>query len=246
MLFIGYYFFIFYFGAIFGSFFTVLGTRIPIKERFAFSRSHCVHCNHALGSQDLFPIFSYLFRFGKCAYCNRKIDCMYFIVESLSGLTACSLYYFYSNEPLYLLAYASIFSILVIVSITDYLYLLVPDRFQIFLVSAALFQHSLLPLSDWKAAAISSVVVFSLLLFTLFVVPDGLGGGDIKLLSILAFAFGLQQSLSILLVSSFSACLFLTAGRFFNKKNIGQRLPFVPFITVAVLLVHFLQLFYFR
>ncbi len=141
MLFIGYYFFIFYFGAIFGSFFTVLGTRIPIKERFAFSRSHCVHCNHALGSQDLFPIFSYLFRFGKCAYCNRKIDCMYFIVESLSGLTACSLYYFYSNEPLYLLAYASIFSILVIVSITDYLYLLVPDRFQIFLVSAALFQH---------------------------------------------------------------------------------------------------------
>ncbi|CZR00947.1 Hypothetical protein Tpal_2592 [Trichococcus palustris] len=245
MLFIGNYFFIFYFGAIFGSFFTALGTRIPIKEGFTFSRSHCVHCNHALGPHDLFPIFSYLFRFGKCAYCNRKIDGMYVVVESLSGLTACLLYYFYSNKPLYLLVYAGIFSILAIISITDYLYLLVPDRFQILLVSAALFLHGNLPFSDWKASAISFAAIFSLLLFTLFVVPDGLGGGDIKLLSILAFAFGLRQSLSILLVSSLSACLFLAAGYFFNKKNIGQRLPFVPFIAIAVLLVHFLQLFYF-
>jgi len=238
------YVYIFYVGAIFGSFFTVLGTRIPLRENFAFSRSHCIYCSHTLGAFDLFPIFSYLLHCGKCAYCNRKIDCMYFVVEFLSGITACFLFYFYSNDPVHLLTYAIIFSLLAIVSITDYLYLLVPDTFQILLFFAVLFLHMNFPLNGWKTYAISSVIIFLLLLFTLFLVPDGLGGADIKLLSIIAFAFGLQKSLSILLIASLAACLFFLTLHFFIKKGNRRELPFVPFITTAVLMVHFFQLIY--
>lgn len=238
------YVYIFYVGAIFGSFFTVLGTRIPLRENFAFSRSHCIHCNHTLGVFDLFPIFSYLLHCGQCTYCNRRIDCMYFVVEFLSGITACFLFYFYSNEPVYLFTYAIIFSLLAIISITDYLYLLVPDTFQILLFFAVLFLHTKFPFTDWKGYVISSVMIFSLLLFTLFLVPEGLGGADIKLLSIIAFAFGLQKSLSILLIASLSACLFFLIPHIFIKQTNQRELPFVPFIATAVLMVHFLQLVY--
>ncbi len=125
---------IFYFGAIFGSFFTVLGTRIPIKENFTTTRSHCVACQHTLEAKDLFPIFSYVSHRGKCAYCAAKIDALYFTSEIISGFVACLLYYFYATDLLQLVALAFVFSLLLVIAIADYLYLLIPDRFQLLLL----------------------------------------------------------------------------------------------------------------
>lgn len=233
---------IFYFGAIFGSFFTVLGTRIPIKENFTTTRSHCVHCQHTLQTKDLFPIFSYVSHRGKCAYCAVKIDALYFASEIISGFVACLLYYFYATDVLQLVALAFVFSLLLVIAIADYLYLLIPDRFQLLLLFSVLFRQAVLPVVDWPAAFISLFVIFSLLFFTSLALPDGIGGGDVKLLSILSLAFGLEPTLFIILLASFSAGSYFLHTHMAKGSSLQRRLPFGPFLAASAVVVHFAQL----
>ncbi|CZR01241.1 prepilin peptidase [Trichococcus collinsii] len=232
---------IFYFGSIFGSFFTVLGTRIPIKENFTTKRSHCVACQHTLQTKDLFPIFSYVCHRGKCAYCTTKIDALYFTSEIISGFLACLLYYFYATDVLQLVALASVFSLLLVISIADYLYLLIPDRFQLLLLFGVVFRQAVLPVADWSAAFISFFVIFSLLFFTCLALPDGIGGGDVKLLSILSFTFGLEPTLFIILLASFSAGSYFLHTHMTKGSSLQRRVPFGPFLAAAAVVVHFAQ-----
>lgn len=237
---------IFYFGAIFGSFFTVLGTRIPIKENFTTSRSHCVHCQHTLQAKDLFPIFSYVCHRGKCAYCATKIDAMYFVSEMISGFVACLLYYFYAADVLQLVALAFMFSFLLIIAIADYLYLLISDRFQLLLLFSVVFRQAVLPVADWPAAFISFFVIFSLLFFTSLALPDGIGGGDVKLLSILSLTFGLEPTLFIILLASFSAGSYFLYTHMSKRSSLQRRIPFGPFLAAAATVVHFAQILLIR
>lgn len=237
---------IFYFGAVFGSFFTVLGTRIPIKENFTTTRSHCVSCQHTLQAKDLFPIFSYACRRGKCAYCAAKIDAMYFVSEIISGFLACLLYYFYAADLWQMLALALVFSLLLVISIADYLYLMIPDRFQFLLLLSVVFRQFALPVADWPSAFISFLVVFSLLFFTGLALPGGIGGGDVKLLSILSITFGLEPTLFIILLASFSAGSYFLHGHLTKASSLQRRLPFGPFLSAAAVMVHFAQVLLIR
>ncbi|CZQ96103.1 prepilin peptidase [Trichococcus ilyis] len=233
---------IFYFGAIFGSFFSVLGTRIPVKENFTTTRSHCTHCQHTLQTKDLFPIVSYVCHRGKCAYCAAKIDVLYPTSEIISGCLACLLYYFYATDLLQLVALAFLFSLLLIIAIADYLYLLIPDRFQLLLLIGVVFRQMTLPFTDWPTAFISSLAIFSLLFFTSLALPDGIGGGDVKLLSILSLAFGLEPTLFIILLASFSAGFYFLHSYLTKNCSLRRRLPFGPFLAASAVVVHFAQM----
>ena len=57
-------------GTLFGSFFTVIGLRLPNHEDFIKTRSHCDSCNHELSLLDMIPILSYVFLKGKCRLSN--------------------------------------------------------------------------------------------------------------------------------------------------------------------------------
>ncbi len=51
----------FIFGLVFGSFYNVVGYRLPKKESLVFPSSHCTVCNHKLGPLELIPVFSFIF-----------------------------------------------------------------------------------------------------------------------------------------------------------------------------------------
>ena len=74
-------------GTYMGSFFTVVGLRLPKKEDFIFSRSRCDQCKHELSLLEMIPILSYIFLKGKCKHCGKKISPRYIIFEIMSGLT---------------------------------------------------------------------------------------------------------------------------------------------------------------
>ena len=77
---------IFIFGIVFGSFYNVVGWRLPKGESLLFPASHCTKCNHKLGASELVPIFSYLFLRGRCRYCKKKISPLSFFLELFTGL----------------------------------------------------------------------------------------------------------------------------------------------------------------
>ena len=60
-------------GAVFASFLGCMGWRMSNGESVLHGRSHCDSCGHILSGRDLIPIFSYLARGGKCAYCKAPI-----------------------------------------------------------------------------------------------------------------------------------------------------------------------------
>ena len=61
-------------GLFMGSFYTVVGSRLPKREDFVKKRSHCDNCGHNLSFLDMIPIISYIFLRGKCRYCHEKIS----------------------------------------------------------------------------------------------------------------------------------------------------------------------------
>src|SRR3989338_11671331 len=67
-------FFVFIFGLCIGSFLNVGIYRLEKGEGFVGGRSYCPHCKHSLMWLDLIPVFSFLFLWGKCRYCGKKIS----------------------------------------------------------------------------------------------------------------------------------------------------------------------------
>ena len=55
-----YLFAFFILGTLLGSFYTVVGTRLPKNEDFIKTRSYCDNCHHKLSLLDMIPIVSYL------------------------------------------------------------------------------------------------------------------------------------------------------------------------------------------
>ena len=114
-------------GTLMGSFYTVLGTRLPKEEKVLFGKSHCDNCNHPLSMLDMIPIISYIFLGGKCRYCKEKIDSTSTFMELVSGILYATAYYVFG--PTYELFIAlGIVSLLMIVIVSDINYLIIPDE----------------------------------------------------------------------------------------------------------------------
>ena len=73
-------------GLIFGSFFTVVGSRIPKNKGFISGRSECDKCHHELALKDMVPLLSYILLKGRCRYCNGKIDSLSTYMELFTGI----------------------------------------------------------------------------------------------------------------------------------------------------------------
>ena len=113
-------------GCIFGSFYNVVGYRVPKGESLIYPSSHCTKCNHKLTPIELVPILSFLFLGGKCKNCKKKISWFYPVFEFLTGLLFSLSYVVYgiSFECLIVIVFISM---LIIVIISDYQTMTIPD-----------------------------------------------------------------------------------------------------------------------
>ena len=72
-------------GCCIGSFLNVVVLRLQKEEDFIRGHSHCVDCLHELSWKDLIPVLSWIWLRGKCRYCGRDISSRYWVVEVVSG-----------------------------------------------------------------------------------------------------------------------------------------------------------------
>ena len=113
-------------GIIFGSFYNVVGYRIPKGESLLYPSSHCTKCNHKLGVLELIPIFSFLLQGGRCKNCKNKISWFYPIFEFCSGLFFALSFIVFGFSLDCLLSIVFI-SMLLIIIISDYQTMIIPD-----------------------------------------------------------------------------------------------------------------------
>ena len=80
-------------GTVFGSFYNVLGFRIPRNESIIKPSSHCERCGHELKWYELIPIFSFIFLHGRCHNCKEKLSILYPLTELFCGILFALSYY---------------------------------------------------------------------------------------------------------------------------------------------------------
>lgn len=172
--------FFFLFGIVFGSFFNVVGLRIPKNESIITPPSHCPNCQRRLTAIDLVPVFSYICLRGKCRTCEAKISPIYVVSELATGLL-----FAFSYIQLGLsieLAIALFFiSLLAIIVVSDLKYMIIPDKVLLFFLPLLILGRFVSPIEPWWDAFLGGAVGFGILLLIAVISKGGMGGGDIKL-----------------------------------------------------------------
>lgn len=249
MLFI--YLYIFVTGIILGSFYNVVGLRVPIGKSIVKPRSACPKCEHQLTPLELIPVFSYIFQCGKCKNCRVNIPVIYPIMEFLTGVSFCIIFFIFgfSMESIVGFTFVSLF---IIITVSDLEYMLIPDKILLFFAVLFIVERLFIPLDPWWNGYLGAIIGFSLLLLIAYISKGGMGGGDIKLFAVIGLVVGLKG----VFLSFFLSCIIGTMvgmiGLIVRRVEKGKPFPFGPSICVGTFLsyiygeeifVWYLQLF---
>ncbi|NME99008.1 prepilin peptidase [Aneurinibacillus aneurinilyticus] len=226
----------FLFGIILGSFFNVVGLRIPEKQSIIAPPSHCPKCGKQLAPIDLIPVLSYLFIRGKCRQCKAGISPVYPIMEFITGFLFAAAYYIYgfTAEMWMTLLFASL---LVIITVSDLAYRIIPDKvllpFFITFLIARFFIH---PHESYLSHLIGMVLGFSIFFGIALISRGGMGGGDIKLFTVVGLFLGYPLLFVTILFSTFLGTLYGILVMIIHGSGRKTEVPFGPFIAVAAML----------
>ncbi|MGM0916513.1 MAG: prepilin peptidase [Bacillota bacterium] len=220
--------FLFLAGITMGSFFHLVGERLPVKRSILFPRSHCTVCKQPLSLHEMIPLVSYVVWRGSCKHCGTRLSWLYPTVELLSGGLFLFIYRIagFSFEGLFLVILCSLF---VIAVVSDLLYMKVPNELFLFFFPLFVIYRTLEPLLIyWEGAA---SLIFCILLFSSldYFKPNSMGGADMKLFSLLAFCFGFKPFLLMLFLSCIAGMVYAKVFSF----QLDETFPFVPAIAFS-------------
>ena len=213
-------------------------------------------CGHTLGVLDLIPVFSYLFRRGRCRWCGEKIPAECLMAELLGavGFVLVGLrfgpdaelgiwYFFYSGKPGLLVTSFELvmwlvwWAVLLVLSLTDTAKRIIPNQLLLALAANRVVWFFLrkeefsVVWDVLKACIVPSVLLALILLAEHFMKRELMGGGDVKLL----FALALYLIWAQLLLSLLAGCLVGLALAVLTGKKRGTKVPFGPFLAVGAL-----------
>jgi leader peptidase (prepilin peptidase) / N-methyltransferase len=226
------------YGITFGSFFNVIGLRVPLNKSIVIPRSTCPTCGHQLKAHELIPVISYLIQKGKCRGCQSRISPIYPIFELLTGIlfATAPLVIGWSGELVVALSLISMFMIIIV---SDIHYMIIPDKILIWFAGIFLFERIFWPLAPWWDSLLGAVTGFTLLLVIALISKGGMGMGDVKLYALLGFVLGFK----LVLLSFFLSTLFgAVIGGFaliFKIVKRKQPIPFGPFIAAGTLTAYY-------
>lgn len=228
-------------GLFFGSFFTVVGLRLPQKENFITNRSYCDACHHQLSFLDMIPIVSFIFLKGKCRYCSEKIDSLSSWMELFTGVLFALAYLVFGFSYELVIA-LGIISMLVIISVSDMTYMIIPDEVLIFfagyfLIFICLRYELLEALCHIVYGLFLFGVMYGIMLFGNFLFhKESLGGGDIKMMFVVGTVLQPLLGLISIFLGSFLA---LPVSFLLIKKRKQSLIPFGPFLLISFAFIYF-------
>ncbi|WP_173916005.1 A24 family peptidase [Halobacillus sp. Marseille-Q1614] len=227
--------FMFYFfliGITLGSFYNVVGLRVPKRTLFTQHRSHCPTCHSTLSWYELIPIGSFIHQKGLCRHCSAKISILYPVMELLSGLIftfSYSIIGLHKDLLLVLLLYA-LFHIIVV---SDLKYMVIPNKVLLFFFTVFFLFRLIYPLDPWWLSLVGGLLGSGGIAVIIIISRGGMGGGDMKLLGLVGFILGphllLITFLTAVLLGTFLS-VFLMA---FTSANRKSGFPFGPFIAIG-------------
>ncbi|SFJ16162.1 leader peptidase (prepilin peptidase) / N-methyltransferase [Halobacillus dabanensis] len=240
--------YIFVTGIILGSFFNVVGLRLPKRVSFTTSRSSCPHCSISLQARDLIPLFSYVISKGKCRNCQHPISITYPLVEVSTGFFFL-LAYIHFGPSLSFAGACLLISLSVIVTVSDLAYMIIPNPLLLFFTICFTIYRILEPLHPWFDSILGALAGLGIILAIILISKGGMGAGDMKLLGVLGILLGFKLTLLTLFLATLIGTvvsLTLIALEIIGRKD---PFPFGPFIVLAAMVSYlygskFLELYF--
>jgi leader peptidase (prepilin peptidase)/N-methyltransferase len=252
---------IFIFGITFGSFLNVVILRVPKTKSIVFTASHCLSCSEKLKPWHNVPIFSWIFLRGRCSYCDSKISRQYPLVEVISGLIFVVLVQKFGLSMPVIFIYLS-FSMLLVLSMIDFKYKMVPDSINLLAITFAIlgawsindfifnFQNALLFAGGFTLLrfALSYILTSSAKRdanktktpwtknYQRYPYIEAMGEGDIMVAAAMGALLGVELALVAIFLSAILTLPVMVSVH--NKSAEEQRVPFIPFLSMATFIVY--------
>lgn len=230
---------LFVIGLCFGSFFNVVGLRLPRNESLISPRSHCVNCNHNLNWYELIPVFSYIFLRGKCKKCKKSISIQYPLVELTTAFLYCMSFKLFGFSYDTLLSIV-LSSIVIITIISDCKYMVILDEVIIIGIILTIIIDFLSGGLSYILRHLLSGLILFLIMLSVKIMGDhafkqeSLGWGDVKLSFIAGMILGLKLGLIYIFLGALIALPYAIYTTL--KKNNGM-IPFGPFLALSMLII---------
>ena len=233
------------FGLCIGSFLNVAIIRLPKNESINLPASHCPTCLHPLAWYHNVPLFSWIFLRGKCAFCRSHISFQYPLVE-LSSAFLYAFIYFHLANTLQALLIASVFALLLALSIIDLRYKAVPDALSLpALILSFCTGDPLVSLQN--GLLFMGAFAFLRFFVSALAKKEVMGEADIIIAGIIGALLGIKLGLAAIYIS---AVIALIVFMIIRKK--GYELAFIPFLASGLSLtwlfetqiLHIMELIY--
>lgn len=181
------------FGLLFGSFTTVLASRVPEGRGVVSGRSACPRCGEQIRWHDNIPVLSWLVLHGRCRSCGAPISWTYPVIELAVALLWVLVHLRYglswTSAVLWILAVAS-----VALFVIDVRHHRLPHRIVLpayGLVSVPIVIAWLTgERSSWGTAALGLAVMGGFYGLLWFLYPKGMGFGDVTTAGLLGLVLG--------------------------------------------------------
>ncbi|SDZ04165.1 leader peptidase (prepilin peptidase) / N-methyltransferase [Evansella caseinilytica] len=230
--------YLFVLGACLGSFYNVVGLRVPAGESVVRPRSRCPQCRHTLSWLELIPVLSFIWQKGRCRSCRTTISPLYPFIELTTAclFTISPMLVGWSKELPVALAFLSL---LIIITVSDMKTMLIPDK--VLLVFTGIFAalRFLSPLTPWWDSLLGAAAGFGILLLLAVISKGGMGGGDIKLFGVIGIILGFNGVIIALFLASFIGAAVGGAALIRKKATRKTPIPFGPFIAVGAVASYF-------
>jgi leader peptidase (prepilin peptidase) / N-methyltransferase len=224
------------FGAIVGSFLNVCIYRLPRGGSIVSPASTCPQCGHVLAWFDNIPIFAYLALRGRCRNCGERISAQYPLIELVTAAIFALGWWYYG--PGWLLASRLVFGCaLIVLFAIDLEHHLLPNVITLPGIVVG-FAFSFFTEPGWAASLIGLLIGGGALwgvaeAYYLLRHEEGLGMGDVKMLSMIGAFVGWKLTVVTLLLASLSGSVIGLALIATGRGTMKYALPFGTFLALG-------------
>jgi leader peptidase (prepilin peptidase) / N-methyltransferase len=195
--------FAFAWGAVWGSFATVVVHRWP-RQSVVRPPSHCPHCQKRVRPYDNVPILAWLWLRGRCRDCKVPISPRYALIEAMYAVSALALVELLlrAQDGLALSVFLALFFVrfafawgLLTASFIDLKKLLLPDFITLGGTALGFAASAVLPGVGWRSSLLgiglgAGIPYAFHFVWDRFLKRDGMGLGDVKLLAMVGALLG--------------------------------------------------------
>jgi len=225
-------------GTVLGSFFNVVGMRLPQQTSFITGRSSCPDCMNSLRWYELIPIISYLYQRGKCTHCHVHLSRIYPFIEGATGILFV-ISYFHHGLSLAIIPTLIFISFSMVIVVTDIMFLVVPNKLLLLFFLFFMIVRMFSPLHSFYDALIGSLIGLLLIGLIIIVSKGGMGAGDMKLLAVLGLVVGTKNVLLTFFLAVCIGAIFGLLYMYQSNGNGSNKIPFAPFLIIGAIISSF-------